>query len=377
MQHVRFGKTELQVPVFTFGAMRIPDGTDDNAAETMKYAVEKGINHLETARGYGRSEEQLGYAMPELPRDELIITTKIGPTDTADEMRRYLDESMERMKVDYIENFDIHGINTQGILEKTLKKDGGLEGVRAAQMEGLVGHVGFSTHGPLEVILAAIDTDEFESVNLHYFFFHQRNEAAVRRARELDMGVFIISPTEKGGMLFNPSERLCELTSPMSPIQFNDRWLLADPDVDTLSLGASCREDIDEHLTVADNRSPLSVEEQAIARGIENEISERLGSTLCTQCYECLPCPENIHIPEMLRLRNLARGLDMLEFGKFRYNLFSRGGHWFPGDQATACTDCGDCLQRCPEKLEIPKLLRDTHALLLGEAEEHLYARND
>jgi uncharacterized protein len=102
-----------------------------------------------------------------------------------------------------------------------------------------------------------------------------------------------------------------------------------------------------------------------------------LGDTYCTMCYECLPCPELIHIPETLRLRNMALTFDMTEFGKYRYNLFSRGGHWHPGDQATACTECGDCLPRCPEKLDIPKLLMETHRLLLGEAESHLYASND
>ncbi|OQB37335.1 MAG: hypothetical protein BWY06_02411 [Candidatus Latescibacteria bacterium ADurb.Bin168] len=102
-----------------------------------------------------------------------------------------------------------------------------------------------------------------------------------------------------------------------------------------------------------------------------------LGTTFCTQCYECLPCPESIHIPETLRLRNLARAYDMKEFGKYRYNLFSRGGHWFPGEQATACTKCGECLPRCPEKLDIPALLMDTHELLLGDPQRHLYARNE
>jgi uncharacterized protein len=377
MQFKRFGRTELQIPVFSFGAMRIPDGDEENAVATVKAAVDAGINHLETARGYGTSEELLKLAFQEINRDEVMITTKIGPEDTADDMRRMIDESLERMGVSKIENFDVHGINTTEILAKTIKKNGAMDGVRAAMKDGLIDHVGFSTHGPLDVILDAINTEEFESVNLHYFFFNRRNEPAVRRARELDMGVYIISPTDKGGQLFNPPPFLRELTSPMSPIQLNDRWLLADPDVHTLSLGAAVPSDLDEHMTVADNIAPLSDVEKEIVGRIENTIAERLGTTLCTGCYDCLPCPEDINIPVMLSLRNMARGLDMVEFGKFRYNLFSNGGHWFPGEQATVCTDCGDCLPRCPEKLEIPRLLRDTHALLLGESQQHLYARND
>jgi uncharacterized protein len=376
MQYRRFGKTELNTSVFTFGAMRIPDGSDENAVATIKRAVELGINHLETARGYGKSEEQLGLAMPELPREDLIITTKIGPTDGADEMRQYIDESLTRMKVDRIDNLDIHGINTHDILDKTLS-GGSIDGVRAAQKEGIVGTLGFSTHAPLDVIMRTIETGEFTSVNLHYYYFNQRNLPAIELATQHDMGVFIISPTDKGGQLFNPPEKLRRMTAPLTPIQANNRFLLANPMVHTLSLGAATPEEFDEHLAIADHTAELSEEERGIFERLDAEFRAVLGDTYCTLCYECLPCPELIHIPETLRLRNMALAFDMVEFGKYRYNLFSRGGHWHPGDQATACTECGDCLPRCPEKLDIPKLLMDTHRLLLGEAEEHLYASND
>jgi len=377
MLYRRFGKTELMVSVFTFGAMRIPDGSEETALETIRRAVELGINHLETARGYGTSEQLIGMAMPELPRERLIITTKIGPTETAEEMRRNIEESLERMRVSRIDNLDIHGVNTREILARTLKRGGCLTAVRKAMGEGIIGHLGFSTHAPLDVILEAIDTGEFDSVNLHYYYFNQRNAAAVRRARELDMGVFVISPTDKGGQLFRAPEKLRRLTAPYTPIEINHRFLLADSDVHSLSLGAARPEEFEEHLAVADMGGPLSEEEWGIIARLDAEYRAVLGDTYCTQCYECLPCPETIHIPEVLRLRNLARAFDMVDFGKYRYNLFTRGGHWFPGDQATACTECGDCVPRCPEKLDIPRLLLDTHQLLIGVPERHMYARND
>jgi uncharacterized protein len=376
MLYRRFGKTELMTSIFSFGAMRIPDGSDENAVETLKRSVELGINHLETARGYGTSEALLGLAMPELPRDELIITTKIGPTDSADEMRQSIDESLERMKVDHIDVLDIHGINTAANLEKTLS-GGSLEGIHKAMNEGLVRHIGFSTHGPLDVILDTIKTGEFETVNLHYYYINQRNLPAIELANSLDMGVYIISPTDKGGQLFKAPAKLRSMCEPLTPIQMNHRFLLSNPGIHTLSLGASTPEEFAEHLAIADKDGPLDAQEQKIKSGLDAEFHTVLGDTFCTTCDKCLPCPELIHIPEMLRLRNLARTFDMTEFGKYRYNLFSRGGDWHPGDQATACTECGDCLPRCPEKLEIPKLLTDTHTLLLGEAEAHMYASNE
>ena len=87
-----------------------------------------------------------------------------------------------------------------------------------------------------------------------------------------------------------------------------------------------------------------------------NEIKD-----LCTLCNECLPCPEEINIPEVLRFRNLLQAYDMEDYGRFRYNMFEGEGHWFPGNFASRCTQCGDCLPRCPEKLAIPELLFNTH----------------
>lgn len=373
MHYRRFGKTELEISVFTFGAMRIPGVSEDDAIQTILKGVELGINHLETARGYGSSEELLGKAMPHLKRDELVITTKIGPTQTADEMRRYVEESLQRMKIDRIDNFDLHGINTMESLEISTRKGGCLDAIRKCQDEGIIGAVGFSTHAPLEVILATINTGEFSSVNLHYYYFNQRNRAAVLRAYELDMGVLIISPTDKGGQLFNAPDRLRQLTKPYTPIQANHRWLLAQPQVTTLTLGAAYPSEFEEHLAMADNTGPWSEEEAAIFERLDRQFGV-LGADYCSQCFECLPCPENINIPEALRLRNLAVAFDMEQFGKYRYKMFEAAGHWFPGASADKCTSCGDCLPRCPEKLDIPRLLFDTHGRLSGEKGQRMWS---
>ncbi|MEO0928982.1 MAG: 4Fe-4S dicluster domain-containing protein, partial [Cyanobacteria bacterium J06643_13] len=92
------------------------------------------------------------------------------------------------------------------------------------------------------------------------------------------------------------------------------------------------------------------------------------------QCYECLPCPEQINIPEVLRLRNLAVAYDMSDYGQYRYGMLENAGHWFPGMKGNKCTDCGDCLPRCPENLDIPNLLRDTHQSLKGKQRRRLWS---
>ncbi|WP_271252713.1 aldo/keto reductase [Pseudanabaena sp. Chao 1811] len=374
MRYRRFGKTEMLLSVFSLGAMRYLESAA-NAEKTIWHALEVGINHIETAQGYGKSEEFIGQAMRNglsKQRDRFYLTTKIGPTKDADSMRRQIEQSLKKMNVDYIDNFDIHGINLYEHLDLVKDPNGCMKAVREAIEQKMIGHVGFSTHGSLEVILDTIRTDLFESVNLHYYYFNQRNAPAVQLAHEKDMGVFIISPSDKGGMLYNPSEELSGVCYPYTALYMCDRFLLCDPRVHTLSLGAANPSEVDSHQDAWDNDAPMSELEAAVLDCMNRRYT-LLENDRCSQCYQCLPCPEGINIPEVLRLRNLAIGFDMVEFGKYRYKMFENAGHWFPGNKAIRCTDCGDCLPRCPENLEIPRLLRDTHDRLHGEEGRRLW----
>jgi predicted aldo/keto reductase-like oxidoreductase len=374
MRYRRFGKTEMLLSVFSLGAMRYLESAA-NAEKTILHALEVGINHIETAQGYGKSEQFIGQAMRNglsKQRDRFYLTTKIAPTKDADSMSREIERSLKKMNVDYIDNFDIHGINLYEHLDLVKNPNGCMKAVREAVDQKLIRHVGFSTHAPLDVIMDTIRTDLFESVNLHYYYFNQHNAPAVQLAHEKDMGVFIISPSDKGGMLYNPSDELAGVSYPYTALYICDRFLLSDPRVHTLSLGAANPAEVDSHQDAWDNDAPMSELELAVLDCINRRYT-LLGDDLCSQCYQCLPCPEGINIPEVLRLRNLAIGFDMVEFGKYRYKMFENAGHWFPGNKAIRCTDCGDCLPRCPENLDIPRLLRDTHDRLQGQEGKRLW----
>ncbi len=365
MRYRRFGKTEMSLSVFSFGTMRYLESEKNAVATTFK-AVELGINHIETAKGYGKSEQFIGAAFKaglSRHRNRLIVTTKIPPTKDAGTMRQFIKESLQKLQLDYIDNFDIHGINTWEHIDMVKQPNGCMQAVREALAAGIIRHVGFSTHGPLEVIMAAIATDLFESVNLHYYYFNQRNAPAIELAHQKDLGVFIISPSDKGGMLYNPPAKLMQLCHPYSPVELNDRFLLADPRIHTLSLGAANPDEFDAHKNIWDQDLPLQELEISLLQNLDAQYLT-LGDERCSQCFECLPCPEKINIPEVLRLRNMTIAFEMEEFGKYRYKMFENAGHWFPGTKANNCTDCGDCLPRCPEKLDIPKLLRDSHERL-------------
>ncbi|MGA7934155.1 MAG: aldo/keto reductase, partial [Kovacikia sp.] len=246
MRYRRFGKTNLHLSVFSLGTMRCL-ASEAGMHETVQQAVSLGINHLETARGYGKSEQYLGSVLRSgltMPRSQLYVTTKIPPTPDAPSMARAIDASLERLHLDYLDGLAIHGLNTWEHLAWVTSDQGCMKAVQQAVDDGRVRHVGFSTHGFLEVILAAIDTNLFEFVNLHYSYFFQRNAPAVVGATQKDMGIFIISPADKGGLLYTPPATLEQLCEPFSPLEFNYRFLLSDLRITTLSVGPANPEEL-------------------------------------------------------------------------------------------------------------------------------------
>ncbi|MCP2732118.1 aldo/keto reductase [Limnofasciculus baicalensis] len=380
MLYRRFGKTNLLLSVFSLGTMRClaslsdAQATVEAAMATPARGIAKGINHLETARGYAKSEEYLGKILKgDFPRSQFYITTKIPPTPDPDLMSQWIDESLERLEVDYIDCLAIHGINTWEHLAWIKSPNGCIKPIKEALASGKVRHLGFSTHAPLEVIIAAINTDLFQFVNLHYYYFFQHNLPAVELAHQKDMGILIISPADKGGKLYTPPPKLEELSYPFSPLELNYRFLLSDSRITTISIGPANPDELIAPLAVADRDEPLTSIEIEAFRRLETQAENALVTDRCSQCYKCLPCPENINIPEVLRLRNLTVAYDMNDYGKYRYQMFENAGHWFPGVKGNRCTNCGDCLPRCPEELDIPKLLLDTHARLNGSPRRRLW----
>ncbi|MEC4895644.1 MAG: aldo/keto reductase [Oscillatoria sp. PMC 1051.18] len=382
MEYRRFGRTELQIPVFSCGGMRyqfkwkdvprwtIPQKNQRNLEATINRALEVGINHIETARGYGTSELQLGRILPHFPREKLIIQTKIAPNEDPKKFRQTFDKSFKLLKLDYIDLLGIHGINTAELLDYTVKPGGCMEVARQLQAEGKVRFVGFSTHAPTEIIVKTISTNEFDYVNLHWYYIFQNNWAAIEAANRHDMGVFIISPSDKGGHLYNPPEKLVELCKPLSPMVFNDLFCLSHPQVHTLSLGAAKPADFDEHLKVL----PLLNKAEEILPPILERLERAAIATLGENWYHTwqqgLPSPEetpgNVNIPTILWLRNLALAYDMLEYGKARYNMLGNGGHWFPGQKADNLEklDLSECLANSPHAERIPEYLAEGDRLL-------------
>ncbi len=389
MFYRRFGKTELQMPVLTCGGMRYQQSWKDIApAEleadrqavleaTIHRAVALGLNHIETARGYGSSEYQLGFVLPQFKRDTLIVQTKIGTQPSRDDFMRVFETSMQNLKVAYLDLCAIHGINTMEGLDNCLK-NGSLQALRELQSQGVVRHIGFSTHGPTDVITKAIESDEFAYVNLHWYYFNQVNWPAIEAARARDMGVFIISPTDKGGKLQEPPSRLVNLCVPFTPMGFNDLFCLSHPEVHTISIGAARPSDFDAHveaLPYLDNARRLI---RPVIRRIERQAERVMGADWMLHWRQNLPpteqVPGGVPLYEMLRLYLLAKAFDMVPYARERYNLHGNAGDWVPGAQIDKLDwdKLPAALAGHPLADAIPDVLRETHALLKAPDEKRL-----
>jgi predicted aldo/keto reductase-like oxidoreductase len=394
----RFGRTELAMPVLSLGGMRFQQSWTDLAAEAidpagqanlrtiLERARAAGMHHIETARHYGTSERQLGDLLGELPDPERILQTKVPPSADVGRFEAELVTSVERLRLaerrERIDLLSIHGINNAALLEQTLRPGGCLDVARRWQAEGRVGSIGFSTHAPLPLILEAIASDAFSYINLHWYYIRQDNGPALEAARAHDMGVFLISPTDKGGHLHSPSQRLLELCDPLHPIVFNDLFCLTHPAVHTLSLGAARPSDLDLHLQAVALLPRAAELLPPILARLADARRRALGDAWLNSWSQGLPdwpqTPGQINLPVLLWLHDLLQAWDLEGFCRARYRLLGHGDHWFPGhnadplDAEVSEAQLLAVLGESPWAAEIPGLLRRLRQRLGGAALQRL-----
>jgi len=376
MQYRQFGNTGIEVSVLGFGAMRLPereDGTCDveKSVPLLRQGIDLGINYIDTAHVYikGTSEVAVGEAIKGYDREKLFLATKIQVADeekaTAASWRSRLEESLERFDTPYIDFILFHGLRWDAFTDWVSKPGMALGEARKAQGEGLVRHICFSSHDSPGNIIKLIDTEEFVAMLVQYNFLDRANEEAIAHAKEKEMGVAVMGPLA-GGRLAVPrgvaldEEGVMTVTIPRLALRF----IWNNPNVAVTLSGMNEFAQIEENIAEADQFVRLKEDETAeIGRLIEK--NRKLSELYCTGCGYCIPCPNDVNIPENFRYMNWHRVWGLEKEAKEAYSNLGTEKSWGPwigkieGLKAEACIECGECIPKCPQNIPIIEQLKE------------------
>ena len=371
MQYRMYGKTGDKVSALGYGAMRLPmveDHVDmDLSISLIRRALDLGVNYVDSAVGYCRGESQIAVGKAiKGRRDKVFVSTKNNYRgESGDEWQAVLDQSLERVDVEYIDFYHLHGLRWE-TYQNQLGSGKPIERFRRAKEEGLIRHKCFSCHDTPENMMKLIDTGDFEGMLVQYNLLDRRNEEAIAYAHEKGMGVAIMGPVG-GGRLVAPSDQIQNMVGgAKSTPEVALRFVLSNPNVTLALSGMNSMAMVEENVATTSREEPLSEEErQKVLDALEE--TKRLADLYCTGCSYCMPCPNDIDIPENFRLMNYHKVFGLTDYACEQYKRLERRRKrdgtivvaW-----AAACVECGECEPKCPQNIAIREQLKETHATL-------------
>jgi predicted aldo/keto reductase-like oxidoreductase len=379
-----FGRTGEMVSALGFGCMRLPvlDGRDDRidipaATEMLRYAIDRGLNYVDTAYPYhgsafgkpGESEPFVGRTLAGGYREKVLLATKLPCwlVESREDMDRILAGQLERLQTDHIDCYLLHGLNAMG-WPKMLEL-GALEFLDAAKADGRIRYAGFSFHDEPSVFGPIVDAYPWDFCQIQYNYMdidYQAGAAGLAYAADKGLAVIVMEPL-KGGRLSRPApasiQALWDTAAvKRTPVEWALRFLWDDDRVSLLLSGMSTMDQVVSNVELAAHAQAgaLTVAELALIGQVREAYRERTVVG-CTECRYCLPCPQGIEIPLVLSVVNNAALFDSLEAERGGYNFELKVGHTAP---ASACTECGQCEEACPQQLKVIEELAKASQLL-------------
>ena len=328
MEYKVLGKTGLKISKLGFGGIPIQKVDAETTRKLVEAMIEKGINYIDTARGYTVSESYLGEAL-EGVRDKFVLATK-SMSRSKEAMAKDIEISLGNLRTDYIDIYQVHNPSMQQ-LEEVMAPGGALEALMEAREAGKIGHIGLTAHS-VEVFEKAIEIPWVETIMFPYNIVERQAEDLIHKCAEKNIGFIVMKPLA-GGAIEDATLAL--------------RFICANPDVSVVIPGMFDVKEIEQNLASCENSSPLSeTEKEAIQK-----VREELGNNFCRRCNYCAPCTVGISIPNVFLFQGYLDRYGLEGWARERYATLSV--------KASACVECGACEPRCPYNLPIREMLKD------------------
>ena len=332
MERIVVGRTGLGAYRLGFGGIPIQRVSETQAVETVLHAVQRGLDFIDTSRAYTTSERRIGLALKQT--DKKVIVASKSHSRTSDAVRADLETSLKELQRDYIDLYQCHFVKDDAEYEKIISPGGALEALKKAKGEGLIGHIGMTSHS-LDLLARSVDDGLFDTLMVCFSFLepHARSKV-IPKALEKNIGVIAMKPFS-GGVIDNAGLAL--------------KYVLSQPGVLVIA-GVESQGLFDENWKIFQDGQSLTDEEE---KEIE-EIRKRYEKVFCRRCDYCQPCTEDIPIQMVLGIRSMVKRM-----GK---GILKKGRHHEAVEKARNCTECGECMTRCPYELPIPDLIKENLA---------------
>lgn len=366
MKYRNFGKIDFKVSALGFGAMRLPikDGDSsniamDNAVEMIRYAIDNGVNYIDTAWPYhqGNSEKLVGQALKNGYREKTKIATKM-PSWLLEEQKdldNYLNKQLKKLDVNYIDFYLLHALNPDHW--NTYKSIDVFSWIEKVKKEGKIKYIGFSFHSEYECFKEIIDDYDWDFCQIQYNYLdtlYQAGEKGLKYAYQNGLAIVVMEPLLGGALAQDPpakvKEILTEANINKSMADLALQWLWNQPEVSVVLSGMSTMKQVKENIESACKSQTNSLSDKELK--VIDKISDKMrGPISCTRCAYCMPCPNDINIPHNFYLYNQANVYDKHQENKKRYNNMDEK------KKAENCIKCGQCEPACPQNLNIMDLL--------------------
>lgn len=375
MRYRPHGLTGVSVSALGFGMLRLPmlaDGKtvdQDQSIAMVRHAIDAGLNYVDTGYVYlgGQSEQVTGKALSGGYRDRVYLTSK-SPwwiMERPEDFERFFDESRRRLQTDLIDFYHIHMIMHRGWREKVVPFRL-IDRIMDLKAKGRIRFAGFSFHDgvPLFKQIVAANPDwDFCLIQQNYLDTeHEAGLVGLHHAAANGMGVSIMEPLRNGFLVRPPREVAAVFEAAPSrrtPVEWAFDYLWNKPEVSVVVSGMGTMQNVKDNLAYASRSAPgmLSAEEMAVLGAAARQYRAYPGIIPCTGCYNCIPCPRNVAIGYLFNMvynqyradGDLARAHRLVNYSMSPVQR---------GDRPGACDECGQCLPRCPQGINIPQELK-------------------